>query len=107
MVASALVARWHARSDSKALQMCVLCGEDDDSVGDCQSCDTCERWFCTSDPCAKEMLGHSFDKKLRSGDIECSACKAERKAKDKKVEKLATSAATAKTALDLPTKRKQ
>ena len=133
MVASALVARWHARchrpapwcwtslafkaafpnslrlaplvhtgatsatsamgsgsesewssSDSKALQMCVLCGEDDDSVGDRQSCDTCERWFCTSDPCAKEMLGHSFDKKLRSGDIECSACKAERKAKDKR-----------------------
>jgi hypothetical protein len=98
-------------SESKALQMCVICEEDDDSVGDLQSCDTCERWFCTSDRCATEMLGRSFDKRLRCGDIECSACKAERKAerkaKDKKVKKLATSAATAKTALDLPTKRKQ
>ena len=58
-----------------ATQHCVVCEEADDSVGDRQSCDSCYRWFCTTDECAKVMLGRKFDKYLQSGDIECVSCR--------------------------------
>lgn len=68
------------RDSTSTFQHCVVCAEADDSVGDRQSCDNCERWFCTSDKCAKIMLGSKFDRYLQSGDIECMQCKAASKA---------------------------